>query len=62
MLKFSNTSKPSSKFKRNKKNNVLEITCNLKTKSNYNIWLLLWDEVLLVMLQEHVDQCLLPLK
>ena len=55
MLKISNTSKPSSKFKRSKKNNALEITCNLETKSSYNIWLLLRDEVLLMRLQEPKD-------
>ena len=31
----------------------------LRTTSSYNIWLLLWDEVLLVRLQEPIDQCLL---
>ena len=36
MLKISNTSRTNSKFKRNKKNNALEITCNLEIKPSYN--------------------------
>ena len=45
-----------------RKNNALgkkTKTYNLKTKSSYNIWLLLRDEILLVRFQEPVDQCLL---
>ena len=34
----------------------------LRTRSSYNIWLLLWDEILLVRFQEPVNQCLLPSK
>ena len=60
MLKISNSSKLNPKFNRNKKNKALKIRCNLETKSSYNIWLLLRDEVLLVRLQEPIDQYLLP--
>ena len=35
MLKISNTSKPNSKFRRNKNNNAMQIRCNLETKSSY---------------------------
>ena len=35
-------------------------TNKLRTRSSYNIWLLLWDEILLVRFQEPIDQCHLP--